>query len=833
MLADFAEIVRGVTLRPPRIRAGLKPDRYDGVDEVIDPAYWVRHVRETVRFRAGFERLADGDVFLEAGPQPVLLGLGRQCLEANDALWLPSLSQRRGDWRQILEGLGALYSRGAEIDWRGFDAPYRRRKIALPGYPFERQHYGIPKPGGVDQRRRGPPLIDDVLRSPLVDETVFCAKLSTTVYPFFADHRIFGEIVAPAASFVALLLNGAGEITPEPCRLDDLYFITPLVFSAGRDLDRPDRHQARRRLPDRQLQGGRRGGSDAPRNGPPQFLGGGHRSGAGNARPIAGRPAGALRRSDRSSLWLSEGIEGIEFGPHFRWIEAIWSDRSETLARLRRPDVIDDAVAYRLHPGLLDACFQSAEATLGDDGEPPLPFGIRRLATSGAGSGDVWWTHARQVGEFMWDIRLYDAHGAVIAVIDGFEARKAPRSGFRRTAEWLYRIDWQPQPLKAAPAPELAGNWLIVGDDAPFDASLAERLRAMTATVTVASPAKAEAAIAAGSAPWRGIIFVCKSGDGPDDPAAGAQTVSLRALELAQAMARAQTTARLWFVTTGSAAVEGTELAAPSSLLQAPIWGFVRSLGLEHPEWRPSVIDLPIEPSAAELDALAAELAADTTERQVALRADGRHVARLVRHRAIRLDRPGEPFRLMLDEYGSPERLRLAPLTRRPPGPGEVEIEIKAGALNFRDVLIALGLLQEHYARNLKIERAADIRLGFDSAGIIAAVGEGVPDLRVGDEVMASAVGGSASFLTLPYTDVVRKARVTGLRSGRGDPDGLPDCPLRLASAGRPYGERARADPRGLRRRRPSGYPAGAGGRRGDFRHRQPREMAGVTSPGH
>src|SRR5262249_946825 len=115
------------------------------------------------------------------------------------------------------------------------------------------------------------------------------------------------------------------------------------------------------------------------------------------------------------------------------------------------------------------------------------------------------------------------------------------------------------------------------------------------------------------------------------------------------------------------------------------------------------------------------------------------------------------PFRLQLAGYGSPDHLRLVPLTRRAPGPGEVEIEVKAAALNFRDVLIALGMLKDYYARVLKIERAEDVRLGFGCAGAIAAGGEDVTAFAVGDEVMTSAVGSSASFLTLPRTDVVHK----------------------------------------------------------------------------
>src|SRR5262249_29003253 len=112
----------------------------------------------------------------------------------------------------------------------------------------------------------------------------------------------------------------------------------------------------------------------------------------------------------------------------------------------------------------------------------------------------------------------------------------------------------------------------------------------------------------------------------------------------------------------------------------------------------------------------------------------------------------------------------LVQMTRRSPDPGEVEIEVKAAALNFRDVLIALGMLRGYYAQVLKIDRPQDLQLGFDCAGVIAAVGEGVADFRVGDEVMTSAPGSFTSFLTLPRTDVVHKPAGVGFEEAAAIP---------------------------------------------------------------
>ncbi len=108
--------------------------------QVLDAAYWGRQIREPVRFAAGIGTLYNNGrrLFVEMGPHPVLCGLGAACVD--DALWLPSVRRGSPDWQEMLGSLGELYVRGAEIDWRAFDSPYRRRFVWLPTYPFQREH---------------------------------------------------------------------------------------------------------------------------------------------------------------------------------------------------------------------------------------------------------------------------------------------------------------------------------------------------------------------------------------------------------------------------------------------------------------------------------------------------------------------------------------------------------------------------------------------------------------------------------------------------------------------------------------------------------------------
>ena len=114
--------------------------------EVTKAEYWRRHVREAVQFAAGIKTLSEQgtELFLEIGPSATLLALGQGCVpEAAEQQWLPSLRRGRGEWQQMLESLAALYVRGVKVDWVGFDRDYKRRKVALPTYPFQRQRYWI------------------------------------------------------------------------------------------------------------------------------------------------------------------------------------------------------------------------------------------------------------------------------------------------------------------------------------------------------------------------------------------------------------------------------------------------------------------------------------------------------------------------------------------------------------------------------------------------------------------------------------------------------------------------------------------------------------------
>ena len=154
MLPEFRQSLAGVESLPPQahfystVTADRLPRRNWRRRD-----YWARQILEPVRFAATIEALSrDGyDLFLEIGPVNTLSAFARRSLDPAKCLALSSLQKGAGDWRTILATLGELFVHGQEISWEGFDAPYPRRKVALPTYPFQRTKYWVEVGPGHDR----------------------------------------------------------------------------------------------------------------------------------------------------------------------------------------------------------------------------------------------------------------------------------------------------------------------------------------------------------------------------------------------------------------------------------------------------------------------------------------------------------------------------------------------------------------------------------------------------------------------------------------------------------------------------------------------------------
>ena len=695
-LAELGRVAATVAARTPRC-VWVSTVSGEGMRGAPDAPYWQEHARAPVRFMHGMAtlRAMGATDFLEIGPGHALLALGRQCQGEDGLAWLGSLDPR-GERRRMLESLGALYRRGATVDWDGFNTPQRGRRISLPTYAFERRRFWIDGESTARSPASGPAsvapgtsLTGPRLRSPLPD-IQFESAYSVARFGWLDDHRVYGQLVLPfTAGLVALQQAAREHFGTDAVEIDNLQYREAMVLpEAGQRtvqsiLAPTDADTADCRL----ASTGDDAGETAWRT---HLIGMVRRASAPSSaavdlEQIRDRCATVI---PVERYYAAVHALGLQYGASFRGIEMLRRGDGEAFARVRLPAHLTLDGTPGLHPALLDAClhvYPALVAAYGDFSQPPtetrrtfLPISIEQFRSAGAPARDVW-VHATRRAEgapaeiLTIDIAIYRDDGSFAAAIAGLALKPlspqelSPQPAPART-DWLYQLHWQERPAlaTAATAPGPASGWVIMADRGGVGDALADMLQRRGDTCNLlrlddvlaariepgdgddllARVSAALSALAATSSPaLRGVIDLWPLDVKTDTPtlddlatgqkiAVGAAAAIFRTL--AQAPGRADVVPKVWLVTRNAVAVSPEDLAAEPA--RASVWGLGRSASLEHPQVWGGLVDLDgaadLSPSHA-ATALLAEIAHGDTEDQVALRAGRRLAARLVRMPAV------------------------------------------------------------------------------------------------------------------------------------------------------------------------------------------------------
>jgi acyl transferase domain-containing protein/NADPH:quinone reductase-like Zn-dependent oxidoreductase len=741
----------------------------------FDASYWGRNIREPVRFAAAVQTLAAQDVetLVEIGPHPVLGAAIAQSLEScgRHGTALATLRREQPEQAAVLATLGRLWERGHAVDWASLHAT-GARAVRLPLTPWNRESHPPRVPRASTEARTGRPGGHPLLARRLATALpVFETRLDAELPTFLAEHRILDTPVLAASAFVEIALaaaaTGPGLRAP---MLEDLVIREPLA------LDGPRLMQVALGVGD---------GEERTRV---QIF---SRLGTDDAAAWTLHATASVRAADdtasadqtslddarrRCTVETAPGTHyaqlerlGADFGPRFRTLRRLSHGAGEAVAEVALgPEDDAEIGAYRLHPALLDGCLQAVTgAVAGETDEILMPVSIDavRLFRAPAASVSARARIRRGTVGVSADVDVV-ADGALVAELRGVTLLPARRPAVSRAhAEHLYAIAWRRDSRPTA-ARATQGHWLLLADAAGVAERLGRALEARGQRVTVASTAPASS-----DAPWTDVVHlgaldavVTEAADGPAVHAA-AVSACAGALAAAQALARASASSRLWLVTRGAQGPDA-ERGAPV-LAQAPVWGLGRVLMLEHPELRPTLVDLdPAEPGA--IEALAAELLAGDGENQVALRDGARYVARLAPHAE-----PAAPsalptttrLRLDVTPRGVLDNLAWTPASPAAVAAGQVEIRVLAIGLNFRDVLNALDMYPGEAGP-----------LGNECVGEVLALGAGVTHVAVGDLVMAAVTGAFA-------TSVVAEGALTLRVPGGLTPEAAATIPIAFLTA--------------------------------------------------
>ncbi|WP_170221076.1 type I polyketide synthase [Amycolatopsis cihanbeyliensis] len=293
--------------------------------------------------------------------------------------------------------------------------------------------------------------------------------------------------------------------------------------------------------------------------------------------------------------------------------------------------------------------------------------------------------------------------------------------------------------------PRRGGSWFLLVDD-PADRDLGrrlvERLNTTGATARMAEPATDPERWLAlfGQDPDVRVVFLLGESVAENGSAAAVTTYRF---QVACAVAEAcnelavDSSAGLWVVSRSADTVgPPAELSRP---VDAAFWGATRVLASEYPRLTVRRVCMPR--GEGEADRLTAELLDPDPDDEIILTAHGRFVPRLVEHAAPAGSAEG--YRLRLRDRGPDYRLAWTQVDAPEPGPHQVVVSVRAAAINYRDTLLAVGMLPEWMVAGGML--GAD--LGFECSGIIAAVGAEVTAFRPGDRVLAFVPNAFASHV--------------------------------------------------------------------------------------
>ncbi|MFJ4320921.1 type I polyketide synthase [Streptomyces lavendulae] len=621
MLEDFRKVVAGLTYAAPQIPVVSNLTGALVSDEMGSAEFWVRHVREAVRFLDGIRALEAAGVttYVELGPDGVLSAMAQACLadDTGTAAFVPTLRKDRPEAETAVTALAHVHVRGIAVDWQSYHRDTGAEHVDLPTYAFQREHYWLDAGtlGGdvttAGLRSADHPLLGASVTLADADGLLLTGRLSLPTHPWLADHRVMGSALLPGTAFVEFALH-AGERVG--CDLvDELTVAAPLVLPEEGAVEL----QITVGAPD---EAGRRPVVFHSRDSLAAYDEPWVRNATATLAPGAEEkqtcdlstwpPAGATP-VDIEGLYEGLADSGFGYGPVFQGLRAAWRRGEEVFAEVGLGDETDPGAAqFTIHPALLDSALHAIGlgSLVEDTGRGQLPFSWSGVAVHSTGA-DTLRVRLSKAGQQSVRLDMADIDGAPVATVDSLALRAFSPELFGRPAgghgDSLFGVEW------TAAAAGSADTWMMLGEGAQVFADLA---------------GLGVAVVEGGEIP-SALVVPCTEPAGTDVAAAvHAETGRVLALVKEWLTDDRFSGSRLVFLTRG--AVEAVPGEGVSDLVHAPVRGLVRSAQSENPG-RIVLVDVDADADGEVEQAVSSALASGESE--VAVRGGSVLVPRLAR----------------------------------------------------------------------------------------------------------------------------------------------------------------------------------------------------------
>ncbi|MCP4696385.1 MAG: SDR family NAD(P)-dependent oxidoreductase, partial [Gammaproteobacteria bacterium] len=756
-------------------------------EAACDAEYWCKNIRQPVLFAKSIENLINDGclLFIEIGPHPILSASIKECLSHHGVKGnvITSLHRKQPERATLREALGSLYTINSPVDFKKFYGT--GNYVRLPGYPWQRETYWNESEESVHDRLGSPehPLLGEPLIAPTSNNLSWENVLNKNFLPYLDDHCIEGAVVLPGAAYIEIGLAihkeaGKQKEHAKEYALEEIELHRALVMDAN---DEPVLHLNYDRKTHEYTVHSR--SRDDKSNWTLHATGSISMLQISRADPlnlddIRGRCQTSV---DSDTLYAQLHKRGLQYGPYFQGIRHFWKGTDEVLAQIEGHKALRaDDNDYRLHPTLLDAGFQSLIALLDNNAAPYVPVSLRQFRFH-ASPKTRCWSYGRltkqRAGFIEADITLCDDDGNVLAEVNELrcQALTAGKSEEHEDwKQWTYEFVWKQAEKADAAETCTPGRWLLFSDQGAVGEPLAEQLlsRGAEGIIRVRPGTAFQQENAAqfqirrdSKEDMQRLLETVRNSfdklvylwglDAPadkDDPTGTADGIAC--LHLIQALAQTESpeTRSFFLITRGAQPVSSEECSlAPA---QAPLVGLVRVAINEHPDIRFHLIDIDPDKKADKepdnLPFLTEELLAENPDEEIARRGTDRFVHRLVQTQVKEPEpisaAPGFPYELEMGTPGLIESFRFREKQRRAPGSGEVEIEIHAASLNYKDILKATKALPDVRSKDSFYGGS----LGMEAAGVIVRTGKEVEGYRPGNAVVVSLPKAFSSYITLP-----------------------------------------------------------------------------------